>query len=241
MALSNLVALRGHLTIQRTELARAEESEAQRERVQNAYNVALAEYETIKEYRNNVVELRKICKKFSEEYKLSRRDEIESRVVNILDQLLPDENFDVAFDIKMKYNKFYADLKIGPRDVDMSEWSDPKTANGDFIKQVISASIVHSICDMLGKEVLLLDEQFCSSDPINAAKISAVLFTDNFRKTKQVIMIEHKPEVYNDLDIHMVRPHKSRSGNDGYVDTVTYKDGLGSVLANEIAHEDGEY
>lgn len=238
---SSIATLEARLAISKERFAAAKESERLREQRAEEFQKASDEYETLKEYRDNVVELSKICKKFSEEYKLSRRDEIESRVVSVLNQLLPEENFDVAFDIQMRYGKFHADLKIGPKDLSVDQWSDPKTANGDFLKQVISASIVHSICDMLGKEVLLLDEQFCSSDPINAAKISSVLLTDEFRKTKQMILIEHKPEVYNDLDIHMIRPHKGRSGYEGYVTKINYTDGLGSDVTSKLQKEDDDY
>lgn len=203
--------LKSSLEVDKSTIAKGIESNKIREELLEKQSVFDEKYNSLLCYKQKLDTSIKICRKFTDEFKLCRRDDVERRVEDILAKLYPDEDFGVYFDIENKYNKLQAELKIGPKSEPIERWSSPSTSNGGFVKQLTSASIIASICDMRGVSLLMFDEQFCSSDNRNSEKIPEVIFNSDYVKNKQIILIEHKPEVYAQLDKRIIRPYKDRA------------------------------
>lgn len=211
-------SLYGSIEVDKATLLKGIENNRTRDNLLERQTVLNEKYNALLLYKDRLETTVKICRKFTDEFKLCRRDEVESRVENILAKVYPRENFGVYFDIETKYNKLLAKLKVGPRSQPIEKWRTPSTSNGGFVKQLISASIIFSICDMRGAGLLLLDEQFCSSDDKNSEKIPDILLCEEYTKNKQIVMIEHKPEVYAQLNKRVFKPYKDRDL--GYITSI---------------------
>ena len=193
-------------------------------------------YSEYKSYDNRVAEIRDkqkevinvidICNRKKNEYRDSRLREIEKRAENILDLIFPEENFGISIQTERKRAQNYTTLKIGPKDVPVEKWERPAAQNGGFVEQIISTSVLAAITQMYGSELLVLDEQFCSGDPQNCSLLKP--FFDTLKGSTQVLIIEHKPELYSNLDRREIRIVKDRVGT-GSVKIISMKDEEGSV------------
>ena len=192
----------------------------QHEEYQNKYNeVRLAE-EELTTYFRLLKHIRDVLDVYMVNYSRARRDRIETMCEEILQVLYPTEDFGVLLDIDKSYSKLRAQLFIGHKDQPLSKWHSPKSSNGGFVQQLAVAAVIHCICTMLNVPVMLMDEQFCSSDSENASIVPKIFIKR--REGQQTLLIEHKPEIYEDCPRRMIHLNKNRVK--GYIDKIEYED-----------------
>lgn len=154
-----------------------------------------------------------VCLREATEYKETRLEMLINQAESVLALAFPSENFKVKFEFSTYGKESHVMLKIGHKDEDEEKWLSPVTANGGCVKQLLSASIVASICVLNHADYLLLDEFFCSSDPIVVSKVGQ--FIENLSKLGlQLVLIEHKPNLYGSIerqDILLRKNHSKRA------------------------------
>lgn len=192
----------------------------QHEDFKNKYNEVHEAEDKLTSYYRIIKNLRDVLDVYMVNYSRARRDRIESMCEDILKVLYPTEDFGVLLDIDKSYAKLRAQLFIGHKDQPLSKWHSPKSSNGGFVQQLAVASVIHCICTMLNIPVMLMDEQFCSSDSDNAAVVPKIFIKK--REGQQTLLIEHKPEVYEDCSRRMIYLTKNRYK--GYIDKIDYED-----------------
>lgn len=136
-----------------------------------------------------------ICHREAAKFRDGRIAELEKRAEAVLELAFPAEKFGVKLKQERTYNSDKVTLLIGPRDVSESQWFSPTSENGGFVKQLIGASMIASICIMRKSSYIFLDEMFCSGDAVSVADISP-FFKNILENDIQLLIIEHKPTLY---------------------------------------------
>ncbi|MEG2262854.1 MAG: hypothetical protein RSC43_00055 [Clostridia bacterium] len=157
---------------------------------------------------------------------------LEERVEAILALIMPEEQFKVRITFRTVRGKYISEVYTGKEKPDGTVvWSKPRSANGDFIKQLVSFSIVCSLNLMLGSTKVLMDEPFSSSDNINVGKLQPV-FDMMLDAGLQVIIIEHKDALYEHSPHNEISLLKHRHPTEEY-------QGFVEVLACERKESEG--
>jgi len=191
------------------ELAKAEVINANKQKLYDDFLTISKDYDAIVNELNNTSKLCKICQEYAVKYRDERIEELERRCESILDLAFPDEHFGVLIKTDIVRKKEVAKLLIGPKNVDKSEWFPPVSENGGLVKQLIGASIVASICEMINADFIFFDEMFCSGDPVAVADINP-WFKNTVENGIQLVIIEHKPTLYENLSRREIRLAKDR-------------------------------
>lgn len=190
-------------------LAKAEVINKRKEQLYNELITLQEDYDIVKENLDNVKRLSDICQVHAVKYRDTRIAELEKRCEAILDLAFPDEKFGVCIETNVVRKKEIAYLLVGPKSMPRKLWFKPISENGGLVKQLIGASIIASICEMVGAQYLMLDEMFCSGDPVAVADINP-FFESLIKQGIQLTIIEHKPTLYEGLPRREIRLGKDR-------------------------------
>lgn len=196
-------------------LKTAEESNAQKLEYQNKIKEYNYKIQTLQMYRSRIDQLIKGSMIRVEQYRNECISALESRVEHILALIMPEEQFKVQITFRSVRGKYRSEVLIGKENNGYIEWSPPRTQNGDFIKQLISCSIVWSLNLLLGASFILMDEPFSSSDQVNVGNLSPV-FEMMIESGMEIIMIEHKPELYQGVHHNEISLLKHRHPSDDF-------------------------
>lgn len=150
-----------------------------------------------------------------EQYRDECIKNLESRIENILEILMPEEQFKVQITFKLYRGKYYSDILIGKESNGTIQWGPPRTQNGDFLKQLISCSAVWALNLLLGSSYILMDEPFSSADPVNVSKLQPI-FDMMLESGMQIVIIEHKVELYEGVRHNEINLLKHRHPTDDY-------------------------
>lgn len=170
----------------------------------------------------------------------ARRDSIIQSICDrteaILGIVFPDEDFKIRITYKPYGKNYVSEVFVGKTAVTGNIiWGRPKGTNGEFMKQLISFSILASINTLLDSGFLLMDEPFSSSDPVNVRKMQPILSL-MLQQGLQLLFIEHKRELYENMPHMLIQLIKHRSPTDehcGYVEVLRNE----RVNANEQADQ----
>jgi hypothetical protein len=206
MAISDL--LRYSIDTDSTKLANAKANNQLAENIYSEYQEFLNKERELKTKINDINIVIDICNRKRNEFRDIRLREIETRAENMLELIFPEENFGISIETERKRGVNYSTLKIGPKNLPKSLWERPAAQNGGFVEQIISTSVLAAITQMYGSDLLILDEQFCSGDPQNCSMLKP--FFDTLKGNTTVLIIEHKPELYSNLDRREIRIAKDR-------------------------------
>ena len=147
----------------------------------------------------------------SADFRERRINFLEKEIEKNLAFLLPDENFKIKIDFKVRDKEQYAELFIG-RDYDNLE--SPRGINGRFVRQLISFTILYSVNTITDCKVLFCDEALSSADPNSLSELKPLI--DELIANKfQILMIEHKKEIYDHINRKEITLLKNRI--EGYV------------------------
>ena len=189
-------------------LARASEIEETTKRLQD-------EADALSDKINKIKRLIKDCKltydivnRVKTQFRDNRLRELEEQVEALLDLVFREEHFGVVIESDRVRNKNIARLKLGPVDTDKSLWQPPVAQNGGSVEQLVGTSIIATLASMNNVPFLVFDEQFCSGDPSSCSQLKP--FIEYLSSRFQVILIEHKPELYSGVDRREIRLAKDR-------------------------------
>lgn len=195
-----------------SDLAQASYIQEQKELFYNEMIAYQEDYNKLKEAYDNICKLLDVCQTFAVKYRDLRIDELERRCENILDLVFPDESFGVKIKTGMYRKKEVASLIVGPKNKPQSQWFPPVSENGGLVKQLIGASIIASICEMVGADFIFFDEMFCSGDAVSVSEIEP-FFNSIMAKDIQLFIIEHKPSLYDNIKRREIHLGKDRVGS----------------------------
>lgn len=133
-------------------------------------------------------------------YRNQRTESLESEVNKTLAVAFPDRKFRV----KIKWGENTKDTcKILINDPNWKDkngnpvWARPQSVNGEFAKQLISASFIVAITIIYGSKIIFLDESTNSGDKQGLKDEGP--FLTRISEMLQTFIIEHTPELYNHL------------------------------------------
>lgn len=151
-------------------------------------------------------------------------ENLQNRMAAILAVFYPDEAFHVRISYHPVRGKFETEVDIGKENGEgRIVWDSPRAQNGDFVKQLVSFSMIASINILLHAGFLFMDEPFSSSDTTNVSKLRYV-FGLMQELGLQLLFIEHKPELYRHIEHNLIQLQKHRHPTDpakGYVEVVS--------------------
>lgn len=192
--------------------------------------------EDINKHDIRIAELKKLireCKltydivnKIKTQFRDDRLREIEEQAEALLDLVFSEENFGVHIESDRVRNKNLATLKLGPKNVDMNVWQPPVAQNGGFVEQLVGTSVIAALSAMNNVPFLMFDEQFCSGDPKSCSQLKP--FIEYLTSKFQVLIIEHKPELYTSVDRREIHLAKDR-GIKGEVHLMSCNDLKGTL------------
>lgn len=178
----------------------AKESNTKLERYQKLLDEALDLSKTARAYLNALKITLDITQKESQNLKETRQFILEQEVTNVLSTVFEGEQFRAKLDVNTNLKTKTADLTLISRNGYRRK---PVLSNGKCAQQVVSFSVVKSVLDFLGCDLVVLDEAFASSDRENLLKLSKLL--SDTAKEKQIILVEHKEEIYKNLPRREIR------------------------------------
>lgn len=162
------------------------------------------------EYEKKLKTLYSICNKKAAEFTEGRRGLIEQTVEENLRFIFPEENFKVKLDLDLsKAGRKTCKLLLGKTTKDGIVYSPTTAQNGRFVRQLISVVVVYTLNYLRGTDMMYLDEALASSDKSNLTKLKPLL-DRMVENGMQVVLIEHKPELYNTVTRRQFTLNKDR-------------------------------
>lgn len=204
-------------------IASAEADNQKKSELMKRYYELNNKLNSVTQYSNNLVLLKKKVMAILDNRRNELIRNLEERVESILGVILPEENFKVKITYTANRNNFCTEVYVGKELANGTiSWARPKGSNGEFVKQLVSFSMVASINILLNSNFLFMDEPFSSSDTTNVAKLQPV-FDLMLSQNLQLLFIEHKRELYQNLPHNIIKLYKHRLPQavpDGYVEVV---------------------
>ena len=209
--LQDIKSLEESVVYDKAILKTAEETNAKQLKIEEKYEKCKEVREELKEYTNKLKTLFAVVNKKASDFTQNRKSLIEQTVEENLKYIFPEENFKVKLNLDLsKTGRETCQLLLGKGDSNAGIVYTPTTAqNGRFVRQLISLVVVYTINMLRGSDMLYMDEALASSDKHNLTKLKPLL--DRIKKSKmQVILIEHKAELYEGVDRRQFILHKNR-------------------------------
>lgn len=206
--------------------AQKEKNEVYR-KATDKYTQDLTTQKEIQSYMQKLKTLLAVCNKKAEKFTVDRISLVEKTVEDNLRYVFPEEDFKVKFDMGIsKTGRETCRLLLGKG----NKYSATSAQNGRFVRQLISVVVVYTLNYLRGADTMYLDEALASSDKDNLTKLKPLL--DRMREDgTQVILIEHKPELYNNVDRRQFELRKDRVA--GFSSIVNVRD----IIAKEEVEE----
>lgn len=219
-----VLSLQKQLAVIENNLATAEENNKQKNTYQAEYAEYQAKADRLRYYDQRVSFIYKGAMERVDKFRVQCLDDLERRVESILAVVYPDEDFKVSITFKMFRGAYQSEVLIGKQQADGTiKWGKPKSRNGEFMKQLVSFSMVASMNLLLGSKFLMMDEPFSSSDPNNVSLLKPV-FEMMLENGLQILLIEHKENLFKTIDHNEILLQKHRHPSDehkGYVEVVS--------------------
>lgn len=146
-----------------------------------------------------------IITKYTANIKKARIELLESEIEANLIYLYPDEKFKVTFEFSQNRGRETAELKLGRNGCIFNV----KAQNGRFVRQLISLSCMYTVNKLRESKTLIMDEALSSSDKDNLSNLKP-LMNKMIEDGMQLIVIEHKDELYKDVERRMFYLEKDR-------------------------------
>ena len=178
----------------------AKQANEKLERYQKLFDETTELSQAARAYLNALKIVLDVTQKESQKLKETRQFILEQEVTNVLSSVFEGEQFRAKLDVNTNLKTKTADLTLISRNGYRRK---PVLSNGKCAQQVVSFSVVKSVLDFLGCDLVVLDEAFASSDRENLLKLSKLLSETS--KEKQIILVEHKEEIYKNLPRREIR------------------------------------
>lgn len=171
-------------------------------------------YNGIVQYHNSYKNMLKLTLSQAQAYRNNQISFLERRIEENLRVIFPEENFKVQIEFYVERDKPMAELYVG-RD----KLLPPKTQNGRFVRQLIGLTVIYTVNQILGSEHIFMDEATSSGDKVSMRDLAPIL-EDIRHASIQILLIEHKDEMFQDIPRREIRLQKNRRS--GYIDKIEY-------------------
>ena len=205
----------------KAKLETATESNSRVLKFEERYREAVKFQEELREYNSKLTRLFTYCNKKSSTYTDERKQVIEKIVEENLLYIFPEERFkaQLSLDVSRK-GRETCQLLIGVPSGSGVSYAATTAQNGRFVRQLVSLVVVYSLNYLRGSDTLFIDEALASSDKDNLTKLKPLL--DRITESGiQIILIEHKPELYNGVDRRQFDLSKNRKTGETTIVKVT--------------------
>lgn len=224
ISLDTVEALEKQTAVLSHRIKTAEQRNSQKKQYQEEYVVLQAKADKLRGYDQRIVTLHKGAMARVEKFRQECLANLEERVKSILDVVYPEEDYQVSITFRLFRGTYQSEVLVGKQQPDgRVKWGNPKARNGGFIKQLISFSMIASMNLLLGSKFLMMDEPFSSSDPNNVALLKPV-FDMMLGNGLQIMLIEHKENLFKQIDHNEILLYKHRHPTDahkGFVEVVS--------------------
>jgi hypothetical protein len=144
-------------------------------------------------------------------YRAQRKTELEEMTTTVLRRAFPNEEYQIKIDWNSTGTKPTAQILNSVTAKDGSvEYYPPSHINGELAKQVIAFTTLCSMCGMLNADFIGYDECLNSGDDNSLVDIKPLF--DKLMEAFQIIMIEHKDSLYQNLNRREI--HIDKIGGD---------------------------
>ena len=180
-------------------------------KIEEKYNNTVSVRNELRDYNSKLKSLFAVVNKKASDFTQGRQALIERSVEDNLKYIFPEENFKVKLNLDVsKTGKETCQLLLG-KEVNGSvvNYSPTNAQNGRFVRQLISLVIIYTINMLRGSDMIYMDEALASSDKDNLTKLEPLL--NRMRDSNmQVVLIEHKSELYDNIDRRHIKLVKNR-------------------------------
>jgi len=192
-------------------LQTAVESNERQLKVEEKYQKIADLLRELRDYTSMLKTLHAVVNKKASEFTQGRKSLLEQTVEDNLRYIFPEENFRVKLDLDVsKTGKETCKLLLGKEENGkVSAYTPTNAQNGRFVRQLISLVIVYTINLLRGSDMVYMDEALASSDKDNLTKLEPLL-NRMIDSKMQVILIEHKPELYENVSRRHFKLRKNR-------------------------------
>lgn len=190
------------ITYDKAILATAVETNAKLLKAREGKDKCIELLNELRSYRSTIGVLYSVCNTKASSLTSERKAIIEKTVEENLMYLFPDEGFKVRINLDIsRAGRESCQLLLGSKietTGDM-EYSATTAQNGRFVRQLISVVVVYALNYLRGSDTLFMDEALASSDKTNLTRLEPLL--NRMRASgMQIILVEHKPELYDGVD-----------------------------------------
>lgn len=180
-------------------------------KIEEKYNNTVSIRDELRDYNSKLKSLFAVVNKKASDFTQGRQALIERSVEDNLKYIFPEENFKVKLNLDVsRTGKETCQLLLG-KEVNGSvvNYSPTNAQNGRFVRQLISLVIIYTINMLRGSDMIYMDEALASSDKDNLTKLEPLL--NRMRDSNmQVVLIEHKSELYDNIDRRHIKLVKNR-------------------------------
>lgn len=180
-------------------------------KIEEKYNNTVSIRNELRDYNSKLKSLFAVVNKKASDFTQGRQALIERSVEDNLKYIFPEENFKVKLNLDVsRTGKETCQLLLG-KEVNGSvvNYSPTNAQNGRFVRQLISLVIIYTINMLRGSDMIYMDEALASSDKENLTKLEPLL--NRMRDSNmQVVLIEHKSELYDNIDRRHIKLVKNR-------------------------------
>ena len=180
-------------------------------KIEEKYNNTVSVRNELRDYNSKLKSLFAVVNKKASDFTQGRQALIERSVEDNLKYIFPEENFKVKLNLDVsRTGKETCQLLLG-KEVNGSvvNYSPTNAQNGRFVRQLISLVIIYTINMLRGSDMIYMDEALASSDKDNLTKLEPLL--NRMRDSNmQVVLIEHKSELYDNIDRRHIKLVKNR-------------------------------
>lgn len=145
-------------------------------------------------------------------YRQERKTTLEEVTTTVLRSAFPNEEYQIKIDWNSNGTRPTAQIlnSVSTKDGNV-EYYPPAHINGELAKQTIAFTTLCSMCGMLNADFIGYDECLNSGDNDSLVDIKPLF--DKLQKNFQIIMIEHKDSLYQNLNRREIHIDKV-GGND---------------------------
>ena len=196
---NNLKTIQNSVIEDKTRVGYIRENNLKLAKVEEEYNKYLDRAEETREYYNKMKMLLSMTHKQATDFTESRKGLVERTVEENLAYLFPEESFKVKLSMDTTQSgRETCKLLLGTNSHGNIVWAPTTAQNGRFVRQLISVVVSYTLNYLRGSDMVYFDEALASSDKTNLTKLKPLL--DRIAANgMQVILIEHKPELYNNV------------------------------------------
>lgn len=187
----------------RDKLAVYKNYQERRKSLEDDYEQISNDISRLQHYKKLITADKLYCQKFSQDFKKDRYNEISDRAEESLGKVFPNDNFMVYLEPRIHGLNNEVRLLLGKN----GRVFPMKMQNGRFLRQVTSFSVNTTIQELKDCCPVLMDEALSSGDFESTSTMSLVI-KGLIDKGIQMILTEHKPELYNNLprlQVNLVR------------------------------------